>query len=648
MYSFKTVPSDLRDTSAWRLPEFSILTEDKQEKFLRLQKAIRHGLEDGSITEAAKEARCSSHELRRLLNRCLTLDAFGKPVGWYGLWPEARVKPYERTADLPTRKDAENRSSGAFTVLLRKFPTIVDCLNSAIGANEPDLPKGVRRKSRAVYQEFLRACKKENLGDNDYPLNTKDRGRRSVERYIKSRIESTPSTIDPWFGEDAADRNRLGGGKQSFEFATQPLDEVSYDAHHIDCLGVVIVPGPKGLQRVPVTRLWVGVLFDRYSASVLGYSIATCLEPTAAMVEEAFIMASTEWTPAQLRIPNLSYIQGAGLPYGTVPGMPACRPAKITLDNGSQHFSNRIINVLRKKLGCAMEYGSIGAWWHHSSIERFFETLENYGFHRLPSSTGTGPTDPLRRDPVGSAVRDAVEQWELMELAGVIFANYNAIPSRSLGNQSPLQLIANSLQFGDTPWLPRLAPPETLLSPKIGISVEFIFVRGSIKKGRAPYIQIDEVEYSSPDLSERYDLIDKRIAVHVDEWDMRQAKAFDAKTGDSLGCLLARGSWSLTKHSRADRKAVNSLRKSGEIIFDDAADPVICYLQHLARKALVESANNTSPKISKAGSMLARLTESTGLDVSCLQTTVLPRVASMPTELPIGVPKPNWSSVRRS
>lgn len=647
-FTFRTVPHDMRDVKSWPIPEISILTEKEQEKFIRRKKAIQLGLEGGTVVEAAKEAGCTRAVLYRQLTKCLQLDENGKILGWYGIWPRGRHKPYERSAPQPTPQRAKHGSAGAFKAFLKLHPDIVLRLNAAIEGKESEMVKPSRLVSRVIYQMFLHVCRKiEKIGEDEYPLNTKDKGRRSVERYIKSYKEAHPKTIEPWYGKEAASRSRLGNGKSLFEWGTQPLDEVSYDAHHFDVIGTLMVPGPKGLQPIPVTRLWVGVIVDKCSTAGLGYSVATCFEPSSLLLEEALISASTEWQPRSRRIPGISYLHGAGLPFGTIENMPPCRPARFTLDNAAQHFAHRVINGIRKKLGCAIEYGGIGSWWHHALVERFLKELENLGFHRLPSSTGTGPSDPLVSDPVAKAVQHKIEQRDLIELVDVIVANKNATPSRTLGNQSPLQIISNSLQSMPSPWLPRIAPPETAFFSKLGISIEFITVRGSIKKGRAPYVQINEVEYTSPELSVRYDLIGKRIAIHINEWDMRTAKCFDAKSGESLGTLIARGNWSQTKHSRSDRKAVNALRKSGELVLDNSSDPVVCYMQKLAQDALAEAKNKSKPKVSVSGSVLARLTESTGLDV---QSQVIPEVRVVPRAAgtkPGKIIQPNWSSVRR-
>jgi putative transposase len=649
-YSFKNVPLELRDTTKWAVPDVQQLDDDLLVRFHDFKNGIIAGLETLSTTEAAKIAKCSRAVIQRQLNRCLTLnEEAGRIHGWFGLWPHARVKRYKRKLPISESSAPNRGKAGVFLAFLELHPQIRIALNNAIGPNEPGKPKGTKHNRREVYKKFKEACKvpSEKITEFDYPFNTKDQGRRSVERYIKKYLESNPGKIGVWYGDNAAKRTKIGTGHPGFPLARQPFDEIAYDAHHLDAIGTIIIPGPAGPKRIAVKRIWVGALCDKNTHVVAGYSAATTVEPSAAMLEEALVRAQKPWKPAQFSIPNLSYLPGAGLPYGAIEGMSPCRPCLITLDNAAQHFSVRVTNKIRRNLGCSLEYGPIGAWWHNSLIERLFGALENYGFHRISSSTGTGPSDPLKKNPVARAIRDGIDQAELLEILDVLFANLNATPIRSMGNDSPLALVAAHLS-ADPPWLPRPSPPESVFTPKLGISAEFRPVRGSLKAGKAPYVQIDEVEYRSPELSKRYDLIGQNICVHIDEWDMRFTRAYEAKNGSSLGRLAAQGPWSTTKHTRTDRKRINGLRKAGELVLDDGVDPVIVFGQYLTQKIVEESRKRKHPSVSKAATELARWSETTGTRLPVPNTIAVELGKPATGALPPGIPHPNWSSVHRN
>jgi hypothetical protein len=639
------VPGDLANTAAWPTPDTSCLNEDELARFERMQRGIRLGLKGGSASAAAREARCSRPVLERQLNRCLTLDATGAVIGWAALISRTRVATYRRKR--PVQPDQPGGAAGAFAAFLGLHPAIEAALQDAILDREQGQPAGTKRSRRKVFRAFLTACKKNAVSDTDYPLNTQSKGRRSVYRYVEDYLASEPSKIGPWYGEDAAKRTRLGSGKTAFVFAMQPLDEAGADAHHTDCIGIIEVWGPAGPQRLPVKRLWIYAFVDEVSKAVLGYAYSTGDQPSGACLEEAIACATRPWAPRQLCIQaeGVAYLPGAGLPYGTVAGLPPCRPALLKLDNAAQHYGLRV-GAARRQLGCVVEMGEVGAWWHNAVTERLFETLEQYGFHFVPSSMGTGPADPCRRDPVAKAVKNCILQEELIDLLDVLFANLNATPSRGLGNQSSLQVIANHLNSRRAPWLPRRAPPTTAFTPRLGVVVYRPTVRGALKTGRTPYVEFANGEYSSPELSGRCDLIGHKIVAHVDARDGRTAEAYEL-SGRLIGTLKVRRGWALTRHSLELRKAICALRNAGELIIDEAADPVQAYCRYLADKARSER-RASRQTISPAASRLHWACEQAGLSPTDFAVPTQPASNAPSYEAPrLGLPCPIWSTLRR-
>lgn len=66
-------------------------------------------------------------------------------------------------------------------------------------------------------------------------------------------------------------------------------------------------------------------------------------------------------------------------------------------------------------------------------IERFFRTLEEKGFHRMPSTTGSNIND-IRRNGEKDAVKDiGFHLKEISEIAEIIISEYNLQPHQGLG-----------------------------------------------------------------------------------------------------------------------------------------------------------------------------------------------------------------------
>ena len=642
-YTIKTLPPEWRDTNLWPSIDLSQLDKIERERFDRLAAGLMLYLRSGSRSAAAKAAGCSGTSLVRLLNRCVQVSADGCITGWAGLIAHRRVVAYTRRIPLPTGPRAgEGGGAGAFARLLTQHSDIRQLLDDAIdkgigrGAVRGQLPS-----AKVIFALFKRWCEK-HLSSDDYPLNSKTKGRRSLERYVKEAIAARPRAKDTWFGQTAASGLRVGTGVKSFDFGQLPFDLVGLDAHKLHAVGIVVVNGPAGPQKVPIERLWIYTAVDVATRAILGYSVAIRTEPTAAHLEEALSSALTPWKPRDLRIAGMSYRRGAGLPCGSIEGLLSCRPVALRIDNAAQHFAHRIIHGVRRRLGCVVSWGPVGAWWANAITERVFGILELHGFQRLPSSMGSNALDPQRRDPVRQAIAHAIEWQELVDLVDVSVANYNAEPQRGLGQRSPLDVMRAYLDAEPPTLLPRVGVPPTVTAPALGISVENKFVRGTCKKGRIvrPYVQVDGVRYSNPVLSSRFDLIGQSLVVHVQENDMREMGAF-LNDGNDIGalCALDRG-WQKSPHNRDMRKQINRLVNDGQLL-SDSEDLVAMYLEYLSAKAHVE-AKARPGKVSRTATVLAEAAHTSGLP---LPTGINPKLHEV--VIPIrpslaNVPSPSW------
>lgn len=612
--TYKTLPPEWRQCDSWPLADLNGYDDAVQERFERLAKGIRLYLQSGMLSAAAAEASCSQAVLLKQLNRCVATDGSGQLVGWRGLISGLRIKPYTRTMPLPSgnQKTPYGRA-GALNSFLEQHPTILEKFAKAIKAGGST--SAIKRSAptlQGAWQSFKRILEEAQFSRDSYPLNSDSKGRRSVQRLAKRLIASDPASIDAWYGEDARSGLTLGQGKYSFSFPTLPFDVAHVDAHQIHCVGVVRVPGPAGVQAIAIERLWIAVVQDESSRAAWGYSASISKEMSSSVIEMAFTKGQTPWKPRQLRMERIHYLPGAGLPFGTIEGITACRPCIVMMDNAAQHFSNRMMHSLRRSLGCSLSYGPIKAWWRNGILERLFRTLELYGFQCLPSSTGSNSNDPLKPKSVDRALYHGIDWEDLLDLLDVLIANYNASPQRGLGGQSPLQAVGSSI--ASESYLPRLAPPITALTPPLGVVVETRPVRGSIEKGyiRRPYVQIDKVHYTNSVLSNRFDLLGARVIIHIkEEEDMRYAECY-LQNGEHIGTLevTSRG-WRATKHTRSVRRAINAAIEKGDV--DSNSDDIVAaYLATLADRARQDIF--AKPKrVSVAASALAealRVTES--------------------------------------
>ncbi|HJV15871.1 MAG TPA: hypothetical protein VJ546_00530 [Bacillales bacterium] len=83
-------------------------------------------------------------------------------------------------------------------------------------------------------------------------------------------------------------------------------------------------------------------------------------------------------------------------------------------------------------------------------------------------------------------------------------------------------------------------------------------IRGSLS-GIRPYVQFERVRYSSHFLACSYELIGRKVAVHVTSDNCQMVTAFlleGTEDGRELGILIAKGVWGRFPHTLEMRKLI--------------------------------------------------------------------------------------------
>lgn len=644
-YTFHTIPIEFKDCETWPAAHKPTATELAEhyshlsieqvrdlavqiaERFERLQLGIKVYLTTGSLKQGLAEAKCTKEVFYRQLNRCLLPNPVTGEgiVGWAGLILQLRLKGYTRVRE-------GKGTAGQFQKWIDENQEWRELLHrmirkgnggEKIAARKPEV-RGVARNFIAAFSKPSGKNQQPKIALGQYPHDGRSNARRAIERYINRFVAMHLETTAVWFGEDVADRQHLGTGPQSFNLAAGPLDVLGSDAHTTDCIGFIILNGPSGPQKVPVTRIQIVANLCHNKRLVTGYSISFRTQIEARHVEEAYLMGNTPWKPKELSIKGLSYTEGAGFPNGVVDGITAINPALIRLDNAAQHYAKGIRTRLRHSLGCGIAWGGVGHWWRNAITERFFGTLERYGFQRLPSSMGSGTGDPHRAEnPVIEAIGKGIEWDEMVQLVDVLLANYNAKPHTSLGGVSPLDSLRTAISNRSGYWICRPSAPYTAGTPRLGVHVLRRRIGGSVKNRVPPYVEIGEERYTQTCLSSRYDLIGEHVYVHLPK-DIRTVECY-LDSGPYVGELKCMNKgWSLSPHSYEDRQIVNALVRNGEMSVPDGGDPMVAYLGHLEKKAISKAA--------ATGKLLVSADASAAADLLLRSTTTLVRSSSAPSK----------------
>nr|WP_243747163.1 Mu transposase C-terminal domain-containing protein [Stenotrophomonas indicatrix] len=145
-----------------------------------------------------------------------------------------------------------------------------------------------------------------------------------------------------------------------------------------------------------------------------------------------------------------------------------------------------------------------------------------------------------------------------------------------------------------------LGAPRSGLLPPLRVEVTSAPVRGSQRNGRPPRICYRAVEYGSPVLASRWDLIGQRVTIHADPYDISHINVY-TDNGRELGDLTPLSSRWRYPHSAEIRKLLRAKITGSRD--EPIADPVGAELSELARKALDACASE--PRATRAATILA-------------------------------------------
>jgi hypothetical protein len=557
-------------------------TETKRLRFEKFEAAIRKYLAGARVNETCLEFEICRQELHRGLRRCLQEHPDGRIYGWRGLIHYARQKSYVRTKPVtPHPRTKKGGDTGAFTQFLQRNPDIEEGIQKRFYKElgdetvaEPRIPL------TAILIWLIAACKRKGLTARDYPLSTQSLGRTALWRYIKRLVAlDTQKAADARFGKDAARRWRRTGHGPATVKATRAFQRIEFDGHRVDASCTVLMPHILGgYVKRHLHRLWLLVIMDAFTRAILGYHISLNFEYTADDVLLCVKNALTPWKPREITIPGLSYAKDAGFPSG-IKNLRWVTFEEFAYDNAKSNLAQRVIQKIATVAGCSINPGPIESPERRALIERLFQTLEEAGYHRFPSTTGARPDDPRRTNPQKAAEEFEITVDHLMEIAELVITRYNATPHSGIGMHSPLDLM--KLLAEDDNRLCNTIPEER--HHNLGLlNVEFTRkVSGNVEKGRRPYVTCEGARYRNDVLARNVDLIGTKLTLIMDPDDPRSVTAF-LPDGAEFGTLTGNSFWGITPHTLEMRKAILTLQKKRLLYLSDNQDPVTEYLKYLA------------------------------------------------------------------
>jgi hypothetical protein len=576
---------ELKDLTKWPGVKTDGWTERKRSRFEKFQGAIRGYLGGELVKDLCREFGISRQELHRALRRCLKDHDDGRIWGWRGLIHYARQKAYVRTKSVtPHPRAQKGGDTGAFTQFLDRNPDIEEGIQKRFYKEFGDeMVPEPRIPLTAILTWLLAACKRKGLTTRDYPLCTQSTARTALWRYLKALVaRDTQKAADARFGKHAARRWRRTGHGPSTMKATRPFERIEFDGHRIDLSCILLIPHILGgYVTRHLERLWLLVIIDVFTRAILGYYVSLNFEYTADDVLLCVKHALTPWTPKTITIPGLSYATEAGFP-SAIENLAWVAFEEFSYDNAKANLAQKVLNKITTATGGSINPGPVESPERRPIIERFFETLEEAGYHRVPSTTGSSPNDPRRRNPRKAAEAFEITSDHVREIAELVITRYNATPHSGLGNKSPLDVM--TLFAGDENSLRNTIPEDRRHNLGL-LDVEFTkTVRGDVAEGRRPYVDCEHGRYRNDVLARNVDLIGTKLQLIMDPEDARSVTAY-LPNGAELGVLTANNFWGITPHTLEMRKAIHLLKKKRLLFLSENQDPIPAYLKYLSQAA---------------------------------------------------------------
>ncbi|WP_281201413.1 hypothetical protein ACLBKW_09000 [Bacillus altitudinis] len=544
------------DTSNWPKVLVDHLDEEHKEIYLKRKQAVELYLEGNtSLREIHNSTGISRKRIRMFTQRCLELDEHGN------LWGFRALIPYKKTLEYKRKNFNSKCLAGVFELLLETYPSIKDVIHDYSQKNN-----SINYKT--LHKKFLNACRSEGLTPIDYPFNTETMGYKALQRYIK-KIKKTALS------------NNVENFYQS-PIITRPFQRVQFDGHRIDAVIAITFKTPEGDEVVEImNRIWLLVIIDVATRAILGFHLCLNKEYSANDVLYCIKNAVIPRERRKLSIPGLKFSNRGNFPSEYLEEAKWGVWDEFLYDNAKANLSNIVRDRLTQIIGCSVNAGPVRVPERRGIIERFFRTLEDTGYHKLPTTTGSHPKDPLRKNAEQKAVKYRLTAEQLEEVTEVLIANYNATPNEGVNNLTPLEVLEQRLSRGMS--VRKISEEKRNEVVFFHMKVERT-IKGNKDKSRKPHINFEGVKYSNEILSRSYELIGTKLTLLINMEDLRTVQAF-LPDGSEFGVFTAFGKWGVTPHDLKTRKMINKLRKRKMIHLLQEDDPIDVLTQHLEKEA---------------------------------------------------------------
>lgn len=543
----------------WKSVLTDKMSEVEKNLYLNKKKCVDMYIDGKNLSEIESETGITKQNISRYVEKCIQINPHtGEQYGYAALIYYKRTKHSESQDTFIQKK---NR--GAFNILILQYPQLQHFIEDTFfGTSKKAFSKNISISN--LHLMFLDECRKLGIQDYEYPFNTVTYGKRALYRYVKSLQDNRIDLARNRLCSDAKKKLSSSGiGTMIRPTPLAPYSVVQIDGHKIDMLYTVEVKNKYGeIFNKPAIRLWLIAVIDVATRTILGYHISTNENYDQYDILKAIRNSIIPKKKILFQNKGLSYPDNMGFPSFIYDELKWAIPETIMLDNAKSHLAKNVIVKLCDELHCSLNYGSVATPETRGIVERLFGTLEQKGYHLLPSTTGSNISDLKRVNAEENAIKFKITEEDIHELTEYFIALYNNSPHSALDHQTPLECMERRLRISGM--LPVVATGD-LRKHVYNLTnfTEFKTIRGNITQGKRPYVTYKGVEYRNEILSQSPGLIGSELILEINPDDIRTVKAFFT-TGEEFGLLTATGEWGQKSHSLKTRIEIMKLKNDNK------------------------------------------------------------------------------------
>jgi hypothetical protein len=451
------------DLDKWFGPALDTIPEEFQEVYLLNKLAVTMWVRLRTEQDILREVKSRSGvdmrqgRVAKLVHRCLKKNPdTGTIYGFYGCVPGAHL----HNDAAPLKGEAPAGHERQLRQMFKEHPKIEAALIRLVKTRrlKKDGPQFPAMNVGVIVECFYTLCQEAGLEEAaKWPFSNglKKKGYEAIRRWYHQKKFDNPSQAAlNELGDEVGvilgrDLRRIGIRSLNIPLK-MGYERVEIDEHCRDAMFSAVWPTVEGEYRtLPASRVWALVAVECAFHAVLGTHVALGDRYNRNDVSRLMLnVVCPPPRPTQLMFDDPQYrlLDGAMYP-GELPGFERNSFQTLAWDGHRSHMSKQMVADVMTVMHCHVAAERIGDPTARPNIEGWFNVITRFD-HRLPSSTGSRPDSPERRDPEGLARKYQVYMPFASESLDVVGRMHNITSLKCLDGATPLERMCEMAKQG--------------------------------------------------------------------------------------------------------------------------------------------------------------------------------------------------------